>query len=179
VRVRIWGTDREVRAVATAARGEILTDRSKAASSSYVSASRFDCGAKVALDLLAMAPSDRRAVKSLVEFEPARNYLRFLRYDRVVFVSGFTSEADGLQNQARQVLSDLNEALKAAGSGVERIVRAAVFMDRNQNIATAKSILSTAGTPGSDVFEFELVDGFAREKGLLEVEITALAEDKA
>ena len=57
VRTRIWGRDREVRPLATAARSKILTGSAKAASSSYISPQRFDSDAKMALDLLAMRAS--------------------------------------------------------------------------------------------------------------------------
>jgi enamine deaminase RidA (YjgF/YER057c/UK114 family) len=95
-----------------------------------------------------------------------------------VFVSGFTSEADTLEKQVRQVVADLNGALKAASSSVDRIVTAAVFLQRNHSVKTAETILSGASGLGTDAFEFELVDGFARDKGLLEVEVTALTESE-
>jgi enamine deaminase RidA (YjgF/YER057c/UK114 family) len=174
VRTRIWGADREARNVATAARADILTGRRKAASSSYVSAGRFDSDAKVALDLLAMVPSHPRATRSLVEFEPTRNYLRFLQHDNVVFVSGFTSELDGQENQAQQVWVELDDALRAASSRRGRIVNISVFLDRNQRLEKAKELLTMASTAGLCAFELERVDGFAREKSLLEVEVTAL-----
>lgn len=174
VRTRIWGIDREARNVATAARANILTGRSKAASSSYVSAGPFDSNAKVALDLVAMVPSHPGAARNPVEFEPMRNYVRFLHYDNVVFVSGFTSEADGLANQAHQVFFELDDALKAASSSRDRVINVSVFLDRNQRLETAKELLSTASTLGLCAFQFEHVDGFAREKSLVEVEVTAL-----
>jgi enamine deaminase RidA (YjgF/YER057c/UK114 family) len=175
VRVRVWGRDRHARDAATAVRAHILTGRRRAASSSYVSAARFDSDAQVAIDLLALASPAAGAVRAAVEFEPARAYIRSLNYENFVFVSGFTSELDTLEDQARQVFSDVADTLERAATGRDRIVKAAVFLDRRHDIEPSRSMLASAGALEADLFEIEWVDGFARDKGLLEVEVTAVA----
>ena len=100
VRTRLWGRDREARNLGTAARSQILTGSAKAASSSYVSTNRFDSDAKVALDMLAMKPSRADAERRPVEFQPPRNYLCYLRDDSFVFLSGYTSAAETLEDSS-------------------------------------------------------------------------------
>jgi enamine deaminase RidA (YjgF/YER057c/UK114 family) len=128
----------------------------------------------VALDLLAMRPSRPDAKRVAVEFEPARGYIAQLRYDSVAFVSGFTSELDRLEMQVPAVLSDIHDALKAASSSWNHVCRLSVYLSRTQELETLKNLLRDANRVEFSKVEFEFVDGFARDKGLLEVEATAL-----
>jgi enamine deaminase RidA (YjgF/YER057c/UK114 family) len=175
VRTRLWGADREARDLGTAARSNVLTGARKAASSSYVSATHFDSAAKVALDLLAMRTSHPGSERQPVEFEPPRNYLRHLRYDSVVFVSGLTSEASRLEDQVPEVLAALDDTLGAASTRWAQVVKLSVYLSRTQKVDVVTRLLVKANRLELSKIEFEFVDGFAREKSLLEVEATALA----
>ncbi len=174
VRTRIFGADKEARELATFARAKILTGKRKAASSSYISASHFDSNARVALDLIAMRPSRPGADRQPVDFEPARIYISWLRYDSVAFVSGFTSEADSLADQVPGVLADIDGALKDASTSWKHVAKLSVYLSRTQNLEALKDLLRKANRLDLSKIEFELVDGFARDKGLLEAEPTAL-----
>ncbi|HUD00532.1 MAG TPA: hypothetical protein VMR88_18725, partial [Candidatus Polarisedimenticolaceae bacterium] len=174
VRTRIFGADKEARELATSARAKILSGERKAASSSYISASHFDSSGRVALDLLAMRSLHRDAEREVVEFEPPRAYISQLRYDSVAFVSGFTSELDRLEDQIPAVLADIDEALKIASTSWQRVAKSSVYLCRSQNLEVLKELLRKANRLDLARIEFEFVDGFAREKGLLEVEATAL-----
>ena len=173
VRTRIFAADKDARELATHARSKILSGKRKAASSSYISASQFDSNALVALDLLAMRPSHTGAAREPVDFDPPRLYISQLRYDSLAFVSGFTSELDRLENQVPAVLADIDEALKAASTSWEHIARLSVYLSRTQNLEALKKLLRKANRLELAKIEFEFVDGFARDKGLLEVEATA------
>jgi len=173
VRTRIFGADKEARVLGTSARAKILTGKRKAASSSYISASHFDCHSRVALDLFAMRPSGRTAEREAVEFEPATAYISQLRYDSVAFVSGYTSELDRLEDQVPAVLADIDEALKAASTSWQHVVKLSVYLSRSQSLELLKELLRKANRLDLARIEFEFVDGFARDKGLLEAEATA------
>ena len=175
VRTRVWGRDTEARTLATAARSKILTGSVKAASSSYISPRRFDSDARVALDLLAMRPFRPDAERRPVEFEPPRNYLCYLRYDNVVFLSGYTSAADGLENQVPQILAAVANGLVAAGTNWGNMVKLSLFLHRSQKIEVLKELLVKAPF-STDISkaEFGFVEGYAGDKSLLEVEATAL-----
>jgi enamine deaminase RidA (YjgF/YER057c/UK114 family) len=174
VRTRIFGADKEARELATSARAKILSGKRKAASSSYISGSHFNSNGRVALDLLAMKPSRPGAKREPVEFEPPRGYISQLRYDSVAFVSGFTSEIDRLEAQVPAVLADIDDALKAASTTWKHVVRLSVYVSRTQNLETLRNLLLHANRLALSKTEFEFVDGFARDKGLLEAEPTAL-----
>jgi enamine deaminase RidA (YjgF/YER057c/UK114 family) len=176
VRTRAWGKDREARTLATAARAKILTGDAKAASSSYISPSRFDSDARVALDLLAMRPSRPDAERKPVEFVPPRNYLCYLRCDSVIFVSGYTSDLETLQNQVPQIVEAVASGLMVAASDWSHLVKLSFFLHRSQKIETLRELLEKGLPKPPDMakVEFGVVDGYAGEKSLLEVEATAV-----
>ena len=179
VRTRLWGRDREARNLGTAARSKILTGRTKASSSSYVSPRRFDSDARVALDLLAMRPSRADAERRPVEFQPPRNYLCYLRYDSLVFLSGYTSDAETLEKQVSQVVNAVAGGLIVAGTQFDKLVKLSLFLHRSQNLETLKELLRRyPPAPNNLQIEFGFVDGYAGEKSLLEVEATALTSTR-
>ncbi len=174
VRTRLWGRDREARNLGTAARSKILTGRAKAASSSYVSTNRFDSDAQVAVDLLAVKPSRADAERRPVEFQPSRNYLCYLRYDSLVFLSGYTSDAATLEGQVPQVINAVSGGLTVAGTSWDKLVKVSLFLQRSQKLETLKDLLrKSPPLPANCQIEFGFVDGYAGEKSLLEVEATA------
>ena len=174
VRTRLWGRDREARNLGTAARSKILTAGTKAASSSYVSPRRFDSDAKVAVDLLAMKPSRADAERRPVEFQPPRNYLCYLRYDSLAFLSGYTSAAEALEDQVPQVINAVAGGLTVAGTRWDKLVKVSLFLHRSQKLETLKNLLGKGPAfPANCQIEFGFVDGYAGEKSLLEVESTA------
>ena len=176
VRTRLWGRDREARNLGTAARSQILTGSAKAASSSYVSTNRFDSDANVALDLLAIKPSRADAERRPVEFQPPRNYLCYLRHDSFVFLSGYTSTAETLQDQVSEIIKAVAGGLMVAGSMWDKLVKVSLFLHRSQKLETLKALLGTGpALPANCQVEFGFVDGYAGDKSLLEVEATALA----
>ncbi len=179
VRTRLWGRDRETRNLGTAERSKILTGRSKASSSSYISPHRFDSDARVALDLLAMRPSRADAERRPVEFQPRRNYLCYLRYESFVFLSGYTSDAETLEEQVSQVVKAVAGGLIVAGTQFDKLIKLSLFLHRSQNLDTLKELLRRyPPAPNNLQIKFGFVDGFAGEKSLLEVEATALISSK-
>lgn len=175
VRIRVWGRDRDARALATAARSKILTGQRKAASSSFISQQWFDSDASAGLELLAMKPMNSGADRRPVEFEPARNYLCYLRYDAVLFFSGFTSDAATLAEQVPDVIRALSNAFAVAGTGWSKVVKLSVFLQRSQKVDTVMDLLAKGPRPNVPEVEFIYVDGFAGEKYLVEIEATALS----
>jgi len=175
VRIRVWGRDRDARALATAARSKILTGQRKAASSSFISQQWFDSDASAGLELVAMKPMNSGADRRPVEFEPARNYLCYLRYDAVLFFSGFTSDAATLAEQVPDVIRALSNAFAVAGTGWSKVVKLSVFLQRSQKVDTVMDLLAKGPRPNVPEVEFIYVDGFAGEKYLVEIEATALS----
>jgi enamine deaminase RidA (YjgF/YER057c/UK114 family) len=172
-RIRVWGRDRDARTLATAARSKILTGNRKAASSSFISREWFDSDATAGLELLAMRPLGSGAERRPVDFEPARNYLCYLRYDSVLFYSGFTSDAPTLEEQVPDVLRTLANAFTVSGASWNKVVKLSILLDRTQKLETLRDLLAQG--PHSNIPELEVsfVDGFAGEKFCIEIEATA------
>jgi hypothetical protein len=178
VRIRVWGRDKDARTAATAARARILTGKLKAASSSFILQQWFDSDATAGLELLAMKPRDSAAERRPVDFEPARNYLCYLRYDSVVFYSGYTSTADTLEEQISEVLKAITGARAISGALTQdfrKTGRLSVFLHRSQKLSIAKDLLGKVNWTDLANVEFRLVDGFAGDKYLVEIEATALS----
>jgi hypothetical protein len=177
-RIRVWGRDKDARSLATAARSKILTGKRKAASSSFISPQWFDSDATAGLELLAMKPRDSATERRPVDFEPARNYLCYLRYDSVVFYSGYTSAADTLEDQVSEVLKAITGARAISGNLTQdfrKTGRLSVFLHRSQKLSVIKDLLAKETWIDLANVEFRLVDGFAGDKYFLEIEATALS----
>ena len=182
VRVRIWGRDKDARTLATAARSKILTGKRKAASSSFISQQWFDSTADAGLELLAMKPAGGDAELRPVEFEPPRNYLCYLRYDSVVYYSGYTSSADRLEEQVAEVLEAISGARAVSGALTQDFTktgRLSVFVHRSQKLHVVKELLAKESWIDLAQVDFQVVDGFAGEKYLLEIEATALGSQRS
>jgi enamine deaminase RidA (YjgF/YER057c/UK114 family) len=173
-RVRVWGRDREARTLATAARAKILSGRRRAASSSFISEDWFDSNAVAGLELVALRPLGSNIVRRPVDFEPARNYLRYLDFDGWFFFSGFTSEASTLEIQTEEVIATIDGALARARTDWSRVVKLSALVQRGQDLDIVRRVLVKAGKEKIPEIEFSFVDGFAGEKYLLEIEATAL-----
>jgi len=172
-RVRVWGRDKDARRLATAARSKILTGKRRAASSSFISSEWFDSEATAGLELLALRPLDGATERNPVDFEPARNYLCYLDYDGLLFFSGFTSEAPTLEKQTEEVLATIDGALARARTDWGKVVKLSALLQRGHDLETVRRVLANAGRLNVPEIEFSLVDGFAGEKYLLEIEATA------
>jgi len=173
-RITVFGRDRAARTAATVARSKVFSGTQRVASSSFIAADRFDSRGDAALELLALAPKVQTAAREPVDFSPARNYLRFLRYDDLLFFSGFTSEASGLDAQVADVLDTLDGAFAAAGTGWANMVKLSIFLQRGYDSGAVRKAIG-ARNESVGAIECRLVDGFAGEKYLLEIEATALA----
>ena len=86
VRTRLWGRDRESRDLGSKVRSSTLTGPARSVSSSYISPDHFESpSGLVAVDLLAMFPSQPGAEKRLVEYEPPIVPLRYLVCGSICF----------------------------------------------------------------------------------------------
>ena len=175
VRIRVFGRDRQARTDATVARSKILSGSRRAASSSFISQEWFDSAGSGGLELLALRPLNSAAQRKPVDFEPARNYLRYLEYDSLLFFSGFTSEAEMLEQQVSEVLTSLDSAFAKAKTDWSKVVKLSLLLQRGSNLDSVKRILAQSNRLSVPAIEFTFVDGFAGENYLVEIEATALA----
>src|SRR5262245_50209091 len=173
-RIRVFGRDRQARTDATLTRSKILSGNRRAASSSFISQDWFDSPAVAGLELLAVRPWSSNTTRQPVDFDPPRNYLCYLEYDSVLFFSGFTSEAPGLEQQVTEILTTLDGAFVKARTDWSKAVKLSLLLQRGSNLASVKQVLAQANRSQGLPIEFTFVDGFAGEKYLVEIEATAL-----
>ncbi len=173
IRSRIWASDREARHQATAERSRILTGKAKAASSSLIAPEHFDSGARVALDLIVIKPSHAGAERRAIEFAPSRNYLHYLSYDSLVAFSGVTSDGHSLAQQVQEIFHQIGDSLAGCGAAWDKVVQVSFFLHRSQKLEDLKILLERERTARIPLCEYYFVDGYAGERSLLEVEVTA------
>src|SRR5213594_1827019 len=173
VRTRLWGRDRGSRDLASAERVRILSGKARLVSSSYIAPVHFDSDARVALDLLAMRPSQAGADKVLREYEPPIVPLRYLIYDSVVFLSGVTAVLPTLEDQLADILPRIEGSLKDAGGSWDRAVKASFLLHRSQNFDTLKGLFQKQVKANIPQMEYFHVDGYSSEGKLIEIEVTA------
>ena len=73
-------------------------------------------------------------------------------------------------------MADIDGALKDASTNWKDVAKLSVYLSRTQNLEMLKDLLRKANLLDLSKIEFELVDGFARNKGLIEIEPTALID---
>jgi enamine deaminase RidA (YjgF/YER057c/UK114 family) len=173
VRSRLWGRDRQSRDLGSNERVEILSGKARSASSSYISPSHFDSSAKVALDLLAMRPSESSANKRVVEYDPPIVPIRFLTYDSVVVLSGVTTVLPTLEEQLDNILPRIRGSLADAGSSWDKVARVSFYLHRSQTLENLKALFARQVTAKIPQMEYCFVDGYSSEGKFCEVEVTA------
>ncbi len=175
VRSRLWGRDRESRDAGSNERVKALAGKARSASSSYISPSRFDSSARIAVDLLAMRPSAPDSVKRVVEYDPPIVPIRFLVYDRFVVLSGVTAVVPTLEEQLANILPRIAGSLKDGGSSWEKVERVSFYLHRSQTIEALKDLFTGHVKAVIPQLEYVFVDGYSAPGKLCEIEVTATA----
>jgi enamine deaminase RidA (YjgF/YER057c/UK114 family) len=173
VRSRLWGRDRESRDLGSVARVKVLSGKARSASSSYIAPRYFDSPARVAVDLLAMRPSQPNAAKRIVEYDPPIVPIRFLTYDSVVVLSGVTTVLPTLEEQLNNILPRIAGSLTDAGSSWDKVARVSFYLHRSQTIENLQRLFARHVTQPIAQMEFCFVDGYSAEGKFCEVEVTA------
>jgi enamine deaminase RidA (YjgF/YER057c/UK114 family) len=175
VRSRLWGRDRQSRDFGSNERVKILSGKARSASSSYIAPGHFDSSAKVALDLLAMRPSEPSANKRVVEYDPPIVPIRFLTYDSVVVLSGVTTVLPTLEEQLDNILPRIRGSLADAGSSWDKVACVSFYLHRSQTLENLKALFARRVTARIPQMEYCFVDGYSSEGKFCEVEVTATA----
>ena len=176
VRTRLWGRDRESRDLGSKVRSSTLTGPARSVSSSYISPDHFESPAGlVAVDLLAMFPSQQGAEKRLVEYEPPIVPLRYLVCGSICFLSGVTSEKGDLADQVSTIVPAIESSLIHAGTSWDRVARIAAFLHTSQEVAHFKTLLNSRVKAPNAQLAFGPSDGYSTPGKLVEVEVTARA----
>jgi enamine deaminase RidA (YjgF/YER057c/UK114 family) len=173
VRSRLWGRDRQSRDLGSNERVKILSGKARSASSSYIAPGHFDSPAKVAVDLIAMRPSQPAAAKRIVEYDPPIVPIRFLTYENVVVLSGVTTVLPTLEAQLDNILPRIHGSLTDGGSSWDKVARVSFYLHRSQTIENLKSLFARQVKADIPQKEYGFVDGYSSEGKFCEVEVTA------
>lgn len=173
VRSRLWGRDRESRDLGSNERVKVLSGKARSASSSYITPGHFDSAAKVAVDLIALRPSQPNAQKRIVEYDPPIVPIRFLVYDTVVVLSGVTTVLPTLEAQLDNILPRIQGSLTDAGSSWDKVARVSFYLHRSQTIENLKQLFQRHVKVSIPQTEYCFVDGYSSEGKFCEVEVTA------
>lgn len=173
VRSRLWGRDRKSRDLGSNERVKVLSGKARSASSSYIAPGHFDSAAKVAVDLLALRPSQPGAQKRVVEYDPPIVPIRFLVYDTVVVLSGVTTVLPTLEEQLNNILPRIQGSLADAGSSWDEVARVSFYLHRSQTIEHLKELFARHVRQQIPQREYCFVDGYSSEGKFCEVEVTA------
>ncbi len=173
VRSRLWGGDRPSRDLGSNERVKVLSGKARSASSSYIAPGHFDSTARVAVDLLAMRPSDPSAEKRIVEYNPPIVPIRFLVYDSAVVLSGVTTVLPTLAEQLDNIFPRIAGSLADAGSSWDKVARVSFYLHRSQTLENLKALFVRHVTAKIPQLEYCFVDGYSSEGKFCEVEVTA------
>jgi len=173
VRSRLWGRDRASRNLGSTERVKTLSGPARSASSSYIDPSHFDSDAKVAIDLIAMRPTQPKLQKQIVEYDPAIVPIRFLVYDSVVVLSGVTTVLPTLAEQFDNIIPRISGSLSDAGSSWNKVARVSFYLHRSQSIDNLRHLFSQHIQVPIPQSEYCFVDGYSSEGKFCEVEVTA------
>jgi enamine deaminase RidA (YjgF/YER057c/UK114 family) len=174
VRTRLFARDRAGRDQGSAARREIMSNRARSSSTGVFAPAVFNSDAPVAVEVLAMRPRQAGAQKRLQEYDPPRTPLRYLVLESIFFGSGETGPGATLDEQVAAVMGEHGESLAHAGTSWERAVLISCCLQRSQSPAALRQALQRAAPVAAVPLECELVEGFAGEGRLVEIEVTAL-----
>jgi enamine deaminase RidA (YjgF/YER057c/UK114 family) len=173
VRSRLWGRDRQSRDLGSDERVKILSNKARSASSSYIAPGHFDSAAKVAVDLIAMRPSQAGAPKRIVEYDPPIVPIRFLTYENVVVLSGVTTVLPTLEAQLDNILPRIQGSLTDGGSSWDKVARVSFYLHRSQTLENLKTLFQRYVKAQIPQMEYCFVDGYSSEGKFCEVEVTA------
>ena len=173
VRSRLWGRDRESRDLGSTERVKTLSGKARSASSSYIAPGHFDSAAKVAVDLLAMRPTEPNSAKRIVEYDPPIVPIRFLVYDSIVVLSGVTTVLPTLEEQLNNIIPRITGSLADTGSSWDKVARVSFYLHRSQTVDNLKAIFARHVTAKIPQMEYCFVDGYSSQGKFCEVEVTA------
>jgi enamine deaminase RidA (YjgF/YER057c/UK114 family) len=173
VRSRLYGRDRATRDAGSNVRMEILSGPARCATSSYIAPGRLNPGVDVAMDLIALRPSDG-VRKSIRENDPPRTPCRYITCGPLMILSGQTCTDPTLEAQVvGDILPRIGGYLREAGSDWERVAEANCFLHDSESAVDMRALYLKVAPCLPPLFACHRVSGYSAPGKLVEVEITA------
>ena len=127
----------------------------------------------VAIDLIAMRPTQASSAKRIVEYDPPIVPIRFLTYEDVVVLSGVTTVLPTLDAQLANILPRISGSLADGGSSWDKVAKVSFYLHRSQTIDNLKELFRRHVNASIPQMEYCFVDGYSAEGKFCEVEVTA------
>lgn len=177
VRTTYFFRNQECRPQITEVRKKFLRQATRPASSSLVLRDLHPDDTLVEIEATAIVGKSRGASLEGVEFDPARPYLKAIRVGTFLFLSGVGGRGKEIKAQAKSAFDAIDKTLTELGSGKDRMLQLSCYLkDKSWNDSVRGTALEwIARHNRTPRMEFALVDGFANEEMLLEVEATAFS----
>jgi len=173
VRTRLWGVNRESRDLGSRVRAKHNTGKARAATSSYISPTRFESGARVGLDLVALKPSRPDLEKTIVENIPPRTPIDHLIFDSLLVLAGKTVVLPTLVEQLDEILPRITRILNKAESAWEKVMHVSCYLHRSQQVDVLESGFEKWVKTTLPRMEIGFVDDYSAKGKLIEIEVTA------
>jgi enamine deaminase RidA (YjgF/YER057c/UK114 family) len=174
VRTRLFARDKAGRDGGSAARREVMSGGARSVSSGLIAPAVLGPDAAVAVEVIALRPRQPGVGKRLQEYEPPRTPLRYLVQDGVLLTSGETKPGATLAEQVAGVLAEHGASLAMEGLSWDQAALISCFLHHSQDVAALRDALRQAAPVANVPLEYELVEGFAGEGRLVEIEVAAL-----
>ncbi len=173
VRSRLFAPDRASRDAASAVRVEVLSGPARCATSSYIAPRRFETGASVAMDLIAVVPRPGLS-KRIRENDPVRTPCRWLTYGPLIVFSGQTAVLPGLETQVTtDILPRITDYLAEEDCGWEDVAEVNCYLHEDESPAFMRDLYLRFAPALPHKFACRPVAGYSAPGKRVEVEVTA------
>ncbi len=173
VRTTTFFKNQECRPAIGEVRKKMLPQATRPASSSIIVHNYLPEDTLVEFWATGILARGKKHQKEGVEFDPPRNYLKALRVDGLLFLSGRGGDAKNIETQTRQTFDTIGKTLAELGSSWDKLLQLTCFIKNLEWLDTVEKIARERKHPGPLAIDLVPADEYARPEMLLEVEATA------
>ncbi len=173
VRTTTFFKNQECRPAIGEVRKKMLPQATRPASSSIIVHNYLPEDTQVEIWATGILTRGKKHQKEGVEFDPPRNYLKALRVDDLLFLSGRGGDEKTIETQTRQTFDTVGETLTELGSSWDKLLLLTCFIKKVEWLDTVEKIARERKHSGPLAVDLVPADEYARPEMLLEVEATA------
>ncbi len=173
VRTTTFFKNQECRPAIGEVRKKMLPQATRPASSSIIVLNYLPEDTLVEIWATAILAGGKKHQKKGVEFDPSRNYLKALRVDDLLFLSGRGGDDKNIETQTRQTLDIIGATLAELGSSLDKLLMLTCFIKKLEWLDTVEKVAREHTHVGALPIDLVPADEYARPEMLLEVEATA------
>jgi enamine deaminase RidA (YjgF/YER057c/UK114 family) len=173
VRLTVFTKNQECRPAVGEVRKKAFTPATRPASSSIIVHHFLPEDTIVEIEATALLPAGKKYQKKGIEVEPPRAYLKALRVESLVFLSGGGGTGDNIETQTGTALDRIEETLAELGSSWDKVLLLACYVKKYEWLDLVFKLARERAGSRPPPIELFLADGYANPEMLLEVEATA------